>query len=189
MYITNSGDTLQGGKFVFVGQSAPDSNVSSITFSGLNGDNDRVYAISYQWKNPLTGQVNLQFQPNGNTVPNGSSMEKHELEAISATLIDAADSTFSLANLVANQQNTFSQGAFFFSAATSAADGSFLGRSAMGHGYSTDSVAVVGTRQRHYTKKGFFNDTTTLITSITIVTDTGTAAIGVGSDFRIWKPL
>jgi hypothetical protein len=189
MYITNAGDTLDGGKMSFMGQSSPETNVSSITFSGLDGNSDRVYAISYQWKNPLAGAVSLQFQPNGNSVPQGSSMEKLEFEILSGVLASASDATFSVANLTANQQNTSSQGVIFIAAQTAAADGSFIGRSVKGQGYSTDSVAIVGERRRHYKRSGFFNDTVTNITSITLATDSATAAIGAGSDFRIWKPL
>lgn len=189
MYITNSGASLDGGKFQFLGQVSPEANVSSITFSGLNGDNDQIYAISYQWKNPLTGSVSLKFQPNGQAVPNGSSMLEQTFEVLGGVLGNNADNLFSIATLVAAQQNSESQGAIFFSAATAAADGSFIGRSFKGQGYSNDFAAAVGAREKHYRRSGFFNDTQTLITSITLITSDGSNAIGVGSDFRLWKPI
>lgn len=186
MFITNSGESMEGGLWQFLGQVTPAVAVSSITFSGLNGDNDRLYAIKAEWSNPATGAVKLLFQPNTSTPPQGSAMAKEELEVVTGIRADGGDANFSLADLSAAQANTFAQVVAFFATQTQGADGSPLGRVFQSRGFANDAVAL-GTRQRFFKRSGFWNDITTVITSITLAIDTDGSALGAGSDFRIFK--
>lgn len=190
MFITNSGDTIEAGKLEFLAQLSPSVPVSSMTFSGLNGDADRVYAVSMYWKNPITGAVSLQFQPNGLSAPSGSTMVLTQFDAVTGlTFMASADSTFSVGNLGAGPANTFLQGAAFFAAASISADGSPVGRAFKAETYAEDGAVLLGDKRTHAKRTGFWKDSTTQVTSITIATSTGGAAIDAGSDFRLWKVL
>jgi len=189
MFITNSGEALLGGKFQFLAQVAPDVAVSSVTFSGLNGDNDRIYAVSFRWLNPITGARKLKFQPNGDAVPAGSSMRLDEFEILGLVSAQSNDSDFGIAQLTAAAANTFVQGVAYFAAQTVAADGSPLGRAFEGRGYCEDQAAIVGARRRHFYRSGFWKEVDTLMESLTILTNPAGNAIDAGSDFRLWKVL
>ncbi len=187
MFITNSGDSLEGGKFVFLGQVSPDVAVSSITFSGIDGDQDRVYGLSFYWKNPLTGSRKLLFKPNSSTPPAGSSCFLQVYEAISALLSNLTDADFPISTLVAASANTAVNGALFVDSRTLAADGSPLGRSAEMKGYAEDQEAIVGVRRKHFRHRGHWNDANSQWTSITIEANPPGNGIDAGSDFRLWK--
>jgi hypothetical protein len=187
MFITNSGDYMTGGKFVFAGQVAPSIAVSSITFSGLNGDSDRLYGVSFLWKNPITGARKLKFQPNGSAVPSGSSMRVDEFEILGVIGTQQNDPDFGCAQLTAAAADTFVQGTAFFACQSINADGSPVGRAYEGRGYAEDSAAVVGVRRRHFYRSGFWKDVNDVIESITIIADPSANAIDAGSDFRLWR--
>lgn len=187
MFITNSGDYMTGGKFVFAGQVAPSVPVSSVTFSGINGDSDRLYGISFLWKNPVTGARKLKFQPNGSAVPQGSSMRVDEFEVLAGVSTQQNDTDFGIAQLTAAAADTFVQGTAFIACQSIAADGSPVGRAFEGRGYAEDQVAVVGARRRHFYRSGFWKDVDAVVESITIVADPAANAIGAGSDFRLWR--
>jgi len=187
MFITNSGDYVNGGKFVFGGQVAPAIDVSSVTFSGLDGNADRVYAVSFLWRNPLTGARKLKYQPNGAAVPAGSSMQIDEFEILGLLATRTTDPDFGMASLVAAAADTYVQGVAFFATQTAAADGSPVGRAFEGRGYCEDSQAIVGVRRRHFYRSGFWKNVDDQMTSLTIIADPEANAIGAGSDFRIWR--
>jgi len=187
MFITNSGDYLLGSKLVFTGQVVPEVAVSSVTFSGLNGDNDRLYAVSFLWRNPVTGARKLLFQPNGASPPAGSTMEVDEFEVLGLVGTRTSDPDFGCASLTAAAVGTFVQGVAFFAAQTAGADGSPVGRAFLGRSYSQDQAAVVGVRRRHSQRSGFWLEVNQLIESITIQADPSANAIDAGSDFRLWR--
>lgn len=189
MFINNSGEHIEGGKFQFLGQIAPDVPVTDITFSGLDGDADRVYALSFLWKNPLTGARKLMFQPNAESPAAGSSMQVHDFEITGLAGAESNDADFGLAVLTANTADRYVQGAAFFAAMQASADGSPVGRTFKGEGYCEDSAAVVGAQRHHYTRQGFWAEVATKMESLTIATNPTAAAIDAGSDFRLWKIL
>jgi hypothetical protein len=190
MFITNNGDYMTGGKFVFTGQVAPSVDVASVTFSGINGDSDRLYGVSFLWRNPITGARKLLFQPNGSAPPAGSSMQVDEFEVLGAVALRASDPDFGCAQLTAAAADTFVQGtAFFASQTVDFADGSPVGRAYEGRGYAEDQAAIVGVQRRHFYRSGFWKEVHNVIESITIIANPAGNAIGAGSDFRLWRPI
>jgi hypothetical protein len=189
MFITNSGDYMTGGKFSFTGQVAPNVDVASIIFSGINGDNDRLYAVSFLWRNPITGARKLKFQPNGSAVPAGSSMQVDEFEILGAVATRTSDPDFGCAQLTAAAPDAFVQGTAFFATQSTAADGSPVGRAYEGRGYAEDQAPIVGVRRRHFYRSGFWKEVSAVVESLIIIADPEGNAIGAGSDFRLWRPV
>lgn len=183
----NSSENIFGGKFVFLGQFAPNVPISSMTFSGMDGDQERVYGLSFVWLNPITGARKLKFMPVGATPPGNSTMRVHEFEAIAGVSTEVSDPDFAIASLVADATDTFVQGAAFAHGTTEGQVGPPLGRVMESKGYAQDSLPTVGVRRIHFDRSGFWDEVDVVWNSLTIETEPVANAIGAGSDFRLYK--
>jgi len=180
---------MHGGIFTFLGEVAPDVSITSMTFSGLNGDNDQIYGLRIDWRNGSTGAASLDFLPNGSATPAGSVCVREQFEAVTALREDGTQGTFNVGDLQAVGAGTFLEGAVFFVAQSAGADGPQKHRQLLSEGYAVDTGLLLASKNRFFRRQGFWNDVNTLITSLTL-SISGLAignAIDVGSDFRLFK--
>lgn len=184
--ISNNGVSIFGSTFSYVADFQPESNVSSFTFTNtpqteMDSDIQNVWAMSISWLNPLVGAVKLIMRPNGVAIPAESGSQRDGFNVNTKVREDDSFTDLVIAELQAGQANTWVIGSMFFHLNPLAPARMFTAR-----GIQYDKTATVVNR-RVTDRIGLYNDTTTRLTSLQILTDTGTAAIGAGSRFFLYR--
>ena len=176
------GATIYGGNVNYQADFQPESNFSTFTFNtGLDSDYDQLWAVNISWLNPLVGAVKLIMRPNGVALPASSGSQRDGYNATTKVREDDSFTDLVIAELQAGQANTWVMGSIYFHV-----KGLVPARIFQGKGVQFDKTATV-TNWRLTDRIGFYNDNTTRLTSLQILTDTGTAAIGAGSRFFFYK--
>ena len=183
--IAQGGATIYGGNVSYHADfqaDQPGVNFSTITFnSGLDSEVDQLWALNISWLNPLVGAVKLIMRPNGVALPASSGSQRDGYNATTKLREDDSFTDLVIAELQAGQANTWVMGSIYFSLKALVP-----ARIMQGRGVQFDKTATV-TNWRVTDRIGFYNDNTTKLTSLQILTDTGTQAIGFGSRFFLYK--
>lgn len=159
-----------------------DAAVSSVTFASvIDGDADYLFAINMKWKNPLTGAKKLMLKWNGTTVPN-VVMWRSQRNLSTNTNEDTSQTEYYVAELQAAVANTQFEGVVYFNTNR---DG--FARFMIVEGMANDATTVLGDAKRASYRQARSGNITTDITSITIAVEDASNAIGIGSEFYLWK--
>jgi hypothetical protein len=166
-------DGLSGGSYRFVAESVPTSNTNSVTFSGLDGDADVWYVIQANFKNN-GGLAWYELRPNGVT----SGLKSDVIYRIDGDS-GVSGGTESIWRILLFCAITGSGGSTEVKVyAKSGSVRSYTAHAGAKHsGSPSNNMSVHG---------GHWSDTTTNLTSLTIV-GTNSAAIGGGSVIRLYK--
>lgn len=185
MYIANSGRTNFGSKMLFGGEAAVSSATTSVTISGLSGDDVGCYGISLYWINPSLFSATLSLRPNGASVPSGSSMVRdgYTLNLGIMTSEPLVESDFVVGTLGLGVANSWLQGDVFLETDRSTP----IGLLCTGSSFAEDGLLLAADRLRHHRRTGFWKDTSANITSITLQASLANS-IAAGSDFRVFYP-
>jgi hypothetical protein len=151
------------------------SDTSSITFSGLDGDQDGLYYIVGQVHNGAGLGLYLLLEPNGITANQVSVQEQ---------ITSSATSVGAISNLSISTYYTNAAGADYFVYAV------FMARSGLSRFVQSAQCrqAASGSATMDVLLQfGLWSDTSTKVTSIVLADSTGVNAIGAGSIISLYK--
>jgi len=167
-------DGLSGGSYRFVAESVPTSNTNTVTFSGLDGDNDVWYVIQANFKNN-GGLAWYELRPNGVT----TGLKSEVIYRIDGDTTPASGGSESIWRILLFSAFTGSGGSTEVRVyAKSGSVRTYTAHAGAKHsGSPANNMSVHG---------GHWSDTTANITSLTIF-GTNANAIGAGSVIRLYK--
>lgn len=185
MRISGGGKSIIGGVWTYTDEINVDStDLSSITFSGLDGDDQRSYALEYYWLHAGTGVRRLDLRFNGAGLPGGSVMARRQQEVLGISLgEDRVDPDLTVADLVGAASGTFASGTV---AMLTERDIAVHGIPIKCESFSKDAALLLGDRFRFTTRQGIWASLSAAITSVTLQCNTG-SSIKVGSFFRLYR--
>lgn len=153
------------------------SAVSSVTFSGLNGDVDKNYAIvSFVKITAASGQKFIVFKPNGLTTNLSTTRYQAIANSHAASLLSST-----LAVLTEGYNGTESSSRTDINARTGGLRHFCTNSSTY---YITSASTAVNTLYRNL---GIWLQSSTNITSLVIASSDGSSSIAVGSEFYLYK--
>lgn len=161
-----------------------DAAVPSVVFNApIDGDNEFVFAINMKWKNPLTGIKKLLLYFNGSPVT-PAIMWKSQRNLTTNTNEDASQTSYYLAELNAAVANTQFEGTSYFDVHREG-----FARYLIVEGFANDATTVLGDAKRASYRQARAGNITNNVTNISIVVEDASNAIGIGSEFYLWRTM
>jgi hypothetical protein len=160
-----------------------DAAVSSVIFNPdtpVDGDNDQLFGINLKWKNPLTGAKKLILQF-GASEPANVQMSRRQRNLSTSADENATQSHYYIAELQAAAANTQLEGLILF---TTHREG--FARYLKVESFANDAVSTLGDTKRECIRSARWGNIVDQVSEIRIVVEDATAAIGIGSEFRLW---
>ncbi len=154
------------------------SAVTSITFSGLDGDTDEQYMMLYRIRTPGATTLAFTMRPNGITANQNTVIRTLSSSGTAATSVFPSLRIVGGGTSIVKQWN----GLLYFDAQTGTTARQFFAHNTIR--ISSTSMGFGGLRSDEVV--GSWDDTTTNITSLDIVCDL-TNGIGIGSQFSLYK--
>jgi hypothetical protein len=186
MEFTPNGRSMYGGVYnIAQNVQIVDAAVSSIIFSPLwgpvEGDGDQLYGLNVKWKNPLTGAKKLILQF-GASEPTPVLMWRQQRNLSTATDESASQTHYYIGELTAAAANTQMEAACYF---TTHREG--FARYLVVESFQNDATTTLGDAKRGTYRQARWGNIADQITEIRVVVEDATAAIGIGSEFRLWR--
>lgn len=186
MRLNTNGEDLFGGHFqsYLSNVDVTGARVASVTFSGLDGDTDRVYAMRVIWNNPLALTKRLDLRINGDALPASAYMIRQQWERSLGVREDRTDPDFTIADLVGAVADTFAEAAVYLGCTRVSIP---YGFTCEVRGFCRDAAILANDRERVFHRLGVWGDTSANITSLTIQTGDASAAIDLNSSFWLFR--